>query len=190
MARSFVRELPISTSDRFPGGWSVTINRRMIARFFILLPYDLFITEEEGWPTVELIAGDYRVRIYAPGLYGERPRATSSVLGQMAATLNPPTFTEDLLVHGKHVAQANVLVLDFMKQEFNRSEEIPPDPNPELAFEIANEYLARLRVYSRVFQIKPVVVNEDGWTLTYLTDNGEGLEVEPGKVRGRGGALL
>ena len=159
----------------------------MIARFFVHLPYDLFITEEKEWPAVELIVDDHRVRIYAPTFYAERPEATGSVLRQMNVQFKPPSFTENLVVNGKKVAQVNVLVLDFVKPEFDRSEGTPPDPSPELVFEVANEYLARIRVYSRVFQIKPVVVNEDGWRLRYLTDDGQELEIEQGKLRGRGG---
>jgi hypothetical protein len=159
----------------------------MIARFFVYLPYDLLITEEKEWPAVDLIADNHRARIYAPAFYAERPEATGSVLRQMNVPLKPPAFTENLLVNGKRVAPVNVLVLDFMKSEFDRSEGTKPDPTPMVAFEIANEYLDRIRVYSRDFQIKPVVVNEDGWRLRYLADDGQELETEPGKLRGRAG---
>ena len=141
----------------------------MIARFFIHLPYDLLITEEKEWPALHLMADDFRVRIYAPGLYAERPEATGSVLGQMGMPVKPPTFTENLLVNDKKVAQVNVLVLDFVKPEFDRSERRPPDPNPELVFEIANEYLARIRVYSGAFQIKPVQQPSRTWSSRFVS---------------------
>ena len=161
----------------------------MIARFFILLPFDLFITESDPLSAMDVTSPDHRIRVYPPILYAERPKPTDSLLAQGLRKLSPPSFSENLLVNGRKVAQVNVLTVDFIKAGFDRSTlpHTPPDPKPELAFEIANEILARIRVYSRAFQIKPLVIGRDPWRLQYLTDDSQELEFEEGKARGRGG---
>ena len=160
----------------------------MIARFLIQLPFDLLISEDQNWPIVEMTTDEYRIKVSVPGLYAERVQPTDSILGQMHAMLNAPSFSENLLVNGKKVATVNVLTVDFSKEEFNRSREpgTPPDPKPELAFQIANEFLTRVRVYSRAHQIKPVVSERDPWRLKYLTDDAQELEIDPERVRMRG----
>lgn len=63
---------------------------------------------------------------------------------------------------------------------------MPPrsDPPRDLAFGIANSILARIRVFSRAFQIKPLETNWNPWQIQYLTDDLQQLEAEEGKVRG------
>ena len=57
----------------------------MIARFLILLPLDLFIAEASEWPALEVNLADYHVRVYAPFLNADRPKATDSVLFKIRA---------------------------------------------------------------------------------------------------------
>lgn len=77
-----------------------------------------------------------------------KPTDSLSVQGIRNASL--PSFTENLLANNRKVAQVNVLVVDFIKPEFDRSAVFPPrDPKPEVAFEVANNYLAR---GSRLFE--------------------------------------
>lgn len=162
----------------------------MIARFFILLPFDLFITEADDWPAVDGNFSDHRVRIHPPLLNAERAKATDSVLAPTfwSQKLTPASFSENLLLNGRKVAQVNVLTVDFIRAEFDRSAgpNTEPDPKPEVAFEIANEILARIRVYSRAFHIKPLVIGRDPWQLWYLTDDSQVFEIEEGKRRGIG----
>lgn len=164
----------------------------MIARFYINLPFDLFITEADTWVSVELASGDYTIRVHPPFLNTSPPNPTASMVGYSTREFKPPTFSDNVLVNGCRVAQVNVLAIDFIKPEFSRSDDpsVPREPLPELAFEIANEVLGRIRVYSRAFQIKPLVKERDLWALQYLNDDMQQLEEEKGKIRGfRGGAL-
>ena len=109
-----------------------------------------------------------------------------------AGTPKPAAFAEELLVNGRKVAQVNILTLDFIKTDFDRSNSpgTPLDPEPELAFQVANDFLRRVRAYSRAFQITPVVVGRDSWWFRYLTDDERELEPEAGKVRGKGGGVV
>jgi hypothetical protein len=165
----------------------------MIARFSILLPFDLLITENEQWASVDLTSPDHRVRIYVPFLAADRPQAIATVLGATQIPMKPPSFTDNMLVGGKRVAQVNVLIMDFMKDQFERADDpkVSHEPKPEVAFEIANEFLMRIRIYSRVAEIIPVTIQRDPWWARYLTDEGKELELEEGKIRGyRGGISL
>jgi hypothetical protein len=168
----------------------------MIARFHILLPYDIFIAGDEGWFTVDgavAVNGadsGYQFRFYPPGLCSQRPESTGSVHEHAllwTTKLNPPTFSESLLLDGKRVSRVNVLVIDFIKPEFDRTRgaQGAGDPPPELAFELANRILARLRAYSRAAYIKPLVFKRDPWHLRYLTDKFEDFEKEEGKLRSK-----
>jgi hypothetical protein len=78
--------------------------------------------------------------------------------------------------------------VDLLRPEFDRSTNsgLARDPAPELAFEIANQILSRIRAYSRVFEIKPLLIERDPWLLRYLGDDGQELPVEEGKIRGCG----
>jgi hypothetical protein len=69
-----------------------SINRK-IARFFILLPFDLFITENDIWPTLDIESTDYRIKIHPPSLYADRPRATGNRLEQGLGELRPARST-------------------------------------------------------------------------------------------------
>ena len=169
---------------------------KMIAQFRILLPYDIFIAGDEGWlafdgtVAVSEPASTYHFKLYAPALYAERPDSTGTVHEHALswiAKMNSPTFSESLLLDGKRVSKVNVLVIDFIDTEFSRASETQGDDDPltEFAFELANEFLARLRVYSRAAYIKPLVYKRDPWHLRYLTDNFEDLEKEEGKLRSK-----
>jgi hypothetical protein len=174
----------------------------MIARFLILLPFNVPITDEELWPAFDGTwtgtdgsMPDYQFRFQAPALYAERPRSTDSVHAHVvswATKFTYPAFSESLLLNGRKIGEANVLCLDFKRSDFDRSLEsnrsFKPsdgDPPPQLAFEVANAILARIRVNSRAFYIQPLLLRRDPWRLTYLTDSLQELDQEVGKVRGR-----
>jgi len=161
----------------------------MIARFNILLPFDLFVKEGDDLPTLGATVSGYSVTIHPLIYSAERPKLTDTLLGTSMCLQNirVAPFIDSLRMGGRRVAQVNVLVMDFVKPEFDRNAELntPVDPPPALAFEIANSVLARIRVHSRAFQIKPLEIIHDPWYLMYLRDDQQELEVEKDKVRGR-----
>jgi hypothetical protein len=89
-------------------------------------------------------------------------------------------------VDERNTGIANVLVMDFYGSDFDRSEARMPntDPPAALAFQTANSVLSRIRIYSRIFDVKPLEIHRDAWNIQYLTDEGQQFEKEPGKVRG------
>jgi hypothetical protein len=163
---------------------------KMIARVSILLPFDLLIREGDNLPTLELTTSDYRINFHPPVHFADRTKMTDGALDSVTLLREArvPAFSDNLLADGRRVAQVNVLILDFSKPEFDRavseSQTRPVDPDIEFVFAIANEILAKLRVYSRAFQIKELVPGHDPCTTRYLTDAGQELEKEEGKIRG------
>jgi len=108
-------------------------------------------------------------------------------------TAKAAPYTDILLVDERRTAQVNVLVLDFVSPEFDRSQRetspVTTDPPVKAVIEIANLILSRIRVYSRAFQIKPLELGNVPWHVRYLTDNQQELDREEGKLRGvRGGS--
>jgi len=164
------------------------IDLPVIARFTTLLPFDLLIREGDLLPAFDLEAYGYRIRFYPPTTFTDRPASTDSVLSPLFALsrIQPVNFTETLLVDGRRTGRVNVLVIDFNKETFDRSRDKTPltDPPATVAFGIANSVLARIRVYSRSWEIKPLEPNRDAWHIQYLTDELQPLEIEDGKVRG------
>lgn len=163
----------------------------MIARVSILLPFDLLIREGDELPGFELAAPDFHVRFHPPLHLVERPKLTDGGLDATIALRAPRAvaFSDSLLADGHRVGQVNVLVLDVSKPEFNRAIPVPADrmpstdPGPDFVFAIANGILAKLRVYSRAFQIRELVPGRDPCCICYLNDDGEELKQEEGKFR-------
>jgi hypothetical protein len=163
----------------------------MIARFFFLLPFDLCITEASDWPTLNVLTGEHQIRVHPPLFSVDRPRATDTVASRAlwSRKVAPASFTENVLVGGQKIASANVLIVDFIKPEFDRSRvrmHTQPDPPPELAFEAANMVLSKVRVFSRAAQIRPLAIGCDPWDLLYLSDDSQMIAEEQGKNRGKG----
>jgi hypothetical protein len=165
----------------------------VIARLVILLPFDLLIREGDVLPPVDLNQPERTFRFYPPSHYVERPNAAGSVMAPIVALREAkvPAFSDSSFVGGRRIAQVNVLVLDIFKQVFDRLAERATNRNPDIeaAFEFANSMLARIRVYSRSFQIKPLQIGHDPWRVTYLTDDGQQLAHEEGKIRFLTGAF-
>jgi hypothetical protein len=166
----------------------VIIGFLMIGRLTILLPFDLFIREGDELTTLECDIPGYHVRFYTPAHIADRPKPTDVIFASTFCleSARAAAFTEALQVDGRRTAQVNVLVMDFMKPEFDRrapesasSEQANTrDPSPELAFGIANTILAKIRVYSRAFQITPLDFGQDPWRIQYLTDDGQELQAK------------
>lgn len=158
----------------------------MIARATILLPFELFIREGDDLQVLTWAAHGYEIRFYTPFEFIDRPKVTDSALAPVVSLKHaqPAQFSDNAILDGRRVAQVNVLRLDFIKPEFDRSRSnTSSDPSAEVIFESANAVLAKIRVYSRAFQINPLVPARDPWQITYLTDDGREVENEEGKKR-------
>jgi len=161
----------------------------MIARVDILLPFDLFIREGDELPTLNFTATGYQIKFHPPFHFVERPKVSDSATAGFLSLgrAQPAAFRDSVLAGGRRVASVNVLRFDFVKAQFDRAAaNTVSDPPAEFVFDRVNTILARLRVYSRALQIKPLTPGIDPWRITYLTDDGQELEKEEGQKRGYG----
>lgn len=164
----------------------------MIARFFIALPFDLFMTEEVegGIQGEDFKVGDTPVRVMIPiaWRYAERPDLTGTVheiAFEWIPKLKEPVFNDSCKYAGKNVARVNVLVFDLISDSFDRDKNSLLNHGPFIraGFEIANQFLARLRTYARLPQIRPLIPTHDPWQLEFRDDNNDLLPRETERLR-------
>ncbi len=168
----------------------------MIARFRILLPFNLSVRQGDELPPHEFTHGEYRVRIYCPCQAAVDPADAETLspvpLGDIIEQLRPAdvqTATHSIRMDDAPTIQANLLQIDFLKADFDRRRILPGgleagDPPIRFVFELANGFLARIRTVIRGGEIKPVSPETTFWRLRYLTDNQEELPLNPELFRG------
>jgi hypothetical protein len=173
----------------------------MIARFTVLLPFSLTIPSGESLQPYEIQRDPYRIKIYPPLQaninYAELGMCSPLSLGEVILKLQPaPAKTTDMvLISNAPTIQANLLQIDFMKEDFDRSPSLDPErqldtgePPARFAFEIANDLIARLRAVGRGCELQSLNPDASFWRLDYLDDKGTILPKNPlaPKVRRRG----
>lgn len=89
--------------------------------------------------------------------------------------------------------EADVLVIDFYKEEFDRrvtEEAVPPNWEPSIdTLQVATHSLVRrLRYVTQGAMLKPVDLRKQHFTVQYLNEDDSGLPRQEGRVRRRGGA--
>ncbi len=171
----------------------------MIARFRILLPFTFSVREGDDVAPFEFVKAPYRVKVYSPCQAAIDPSETKAIsrvpVRQSLDGVRPAdkqNATDAILMDGTPTIQANLLQVDFVKEDFDRrrqeEEGIPTyergDPSIVLVFEVVNNFLTRMRALTRGGQIKPLGPNNTFWRLDYLTDNQEELPHDP-KLRRR-----
>ena len=105
--------------------------------------------------------------------------------------IKDPVFGENFLYDNHRVARVNVLVFEFTADDFDRAKDhlMKKGPLIQSAYEVANHFLARLRVYARLPQIRTLIPAHDPWQVQFFTDSRELLPPEDGKLREvRGGS--
>jgi hypothetical protein len=147
----------------------------MIARVKIDLPFNILIAKEEQIPVHPTYEFDYLL-IFHPPMRDD----------DLASKTEP----EILKIDEKDAFYANCILIDFFKDDFNRSDLINFDPPLEKIYEVLNFFLMRLRRVTLAPQIHPLQINSCNVSLRYLTDDGLELEKETGKIRGRHGINL
>jgi hypothetical protein len=146
--------------------------QKTIARIHILLPFALTVPKKEQYPINEDVADGYRIRIYPP---------------EKSEKVDSPTDVEDIKINGVSAFNADVLRVDFQKDNFNRTESIELDPPAELIKSVANDFLARLRYVANASKVKSIEFPNVNWNIRYLNDDETELAEEKGFVRGKSG---
>jgi hypothetical protein len=127
----------------------------MLARLYILLPYTLTVPEGEEFPIYEMVDGEYRVRFLPPlrdpaMIHGRRP--------------------EGLTLNGETAFEANVMRIDFCKEDFDRTAAGPIDPPEDVIRRAVSEFHARLRFTTRAAHAQPVSFPWSQWRLEYTNE--------------------
>ena len=178
----------------------------MIARFNIALHYPIFLQLGTSFEPAEIERDGYRIKVHPPhqsiyeGSYTDL--ATDVPLQQRVQGLEENVcirVNELISLDGIAAYKANMLTVDFFKDDFVRPRILIEgssidnceilfdhgDPPARLAFEIANDYLGRLRALLRSHVVKLVTRDENCWRLDYLNDKGERLPQDEAKFRRR-----
>jgi len=141
----------------------------------------------------------YRVTVHPPYQARIDPSfvdlASSAAFGTVAdqlVSVDPPDASPAAAIDGKPIIQANVLQLDFHREEFNRAQEdnLNPsqgDPSVELMFSVLNRVLDNIRALFRGAHIKPVGPASTLWHMEYLSDAEEHLTPDPPLIRTKQG---
>lgn len=168
---------------------TITVARTLIARARILLPYSFSLPADHGLTTYEVEIEGYRARVYPPhrsqvdrsALEPDSPKAITDLARQLHPA-DPQPHTAVIVVDGSETVQADVLQIDFFRDEFDRRHGTY-DPPPEVAFRMANDLLARLRTLGRSGHVKPLSETSTIWRIEYLNDDESDLEPAEGLHR-------
>jgi|GEM_PF-3261326 len=142
----------------------------MIARVGIFLPYAFSIPEGEKFKLYETSVDEYSIRLLLP---------------KKSELADNYTGTDSIIIDGVAAFNADVLCIDFQKDEFDRSEK-GNDPPAEFIEEIANYFLSRLKYVTGSPHIKPINFKFSSWDMEYLNNDGTELPKTNGSVNVRG----
>lgn len=163
----------------------------MIARVTILLPFVIHVRVGDVFSPRTFRYGEYEVRIFPP-------LRSSGVLGQPTATprtidfpraADPQPASGDVTIDGAPSVPADLLQVDFIKPQFDRTEQ-GNDPPSEAIFRVANLFLQQLRTLTRASQVKPLEVTGTTWGIAYLDDHGAVVPPDPPHKSRRMAALF
>jgi hypothetical protein len=172
----------------------------MLARFRILLPYSFSIPQGDSLAPIELDHGGYRIRLYPPYQASTTIAAMADptvIPSDLVNLLHPPeqpNVDQTVIVNGQPTIRANAIQIDVLKSEFDRTASIngrsSDDPPINMLIELTQSMLHRLRSVGRGHPIHPIAKEGNLWRLEFLTDAGEKLPEEKGKLKARASSHL
>lgn len=169
----------------------------MIARFRVLLPYDIFVPHGVQLQPLSIRRGSDVFEV-APPLQAQLYRgdeamtsgvATRTVLERLAPQI-PPFMADTVLVNGQSVIPYNLVQIEVRRDTFDRTPRDPGDPlaGDELVesfFSVANELLAALRSVTNAPAVKPIWPVASFWRIDFAADDGQPLPQDNTNVRRR-----
>ena len=142
----------------------------MLARMFVVLPFDIYLCADAQYTIYEIVEGEYTIRVGLP-----------ESDGQVNAGRPEQVLIDDVAAIAK-----NILVITFVKTDFNRAVGAPVDPPEELMEQAIQSTLARLKYVTRSHQIPTLTIKDVSWHLQYLNDDESELPAVSGFHRGVG----
>lgn len=142
----------------------------MIARLHVILPFEFTIPEGEKFNVFSYIDEGHRVTIFPP--------KKSDMLFHF-------DDVEKITINDTNAFRANGLQIDFVKDKFDRRENITCDPPIEFIKKTINFFLIKVRFITKAAGVKPIDFPNVNWRITYLSDDETELSPEEGLVRAR-----
>lgn len=142
----------------------------MLARLYVQLPFSITVPEKTQFPLYNCVVQGYAVRFYPPKKSKEAPKLDGG-----------------LSINGISAYQADLLHVNFYKDDFDRRVSASCDPPEALIRDVTNLFLVRLRIVTQSHLIRPIDFPFVSWNLQYLNDDESELEEAPGLLRGRFG---
>jgi hypothetical protein len=173
----------------------------MIARFNILLPFSLTKRADQALSPIQFVQDQYMVTLRPP-VQGALTWADIDPIRQITfeeviSRIQPADRQLEnpaVQLDGVPSLQANLLQIDFSKQDFDRAIILGAeehlgrdDPPPQLAFDIANGLLTRIRAVARGCEVHTLDAKRTPWRVDYLGDDGQPLAPIEGLHRCRFG---
>ena len=144
----------------------------MIARLLVQLPFSIMVPEGDEYQIFQYTDQGYDVR-YRPPLRRQGEPGAGDL--------------DSITVDGKPAFQAEVLVVDFHKESFERAKDGSCDPPHDLIKRALSSFILRLRHVTRAHQAREIDFPLTTWRLHYLNDDETELEIHEQLVRTRGG---
>jgi hypothetical protein len=140
----------------------------MIARFGIRVPFNIAVPDGERFVLHPITDGD--------DVFVVKPPARSG--------LKLEGVPDSLAINERPAFIADVIVIDFHKESFDRRSGSPMDPSRAVVQRAVDSFVARFRYATRGAQVRDVSLVNAPWRLRYLKDDETELESEDGLVRG------
>ncbi|GAA3311098.1 hypothetical protein GCM10017710_09410 [Arthrobacter ramosus] len=143
----------------------------------------------DGVP-VESQSGDYKVRIYPPYrsmLPWDPETAEIAVLDAARLLDRDLTVVADpeSLLNGEPCIECDAMQIDFVADDFDRRPGPREDPPTELASELLNNWISRLRLIAGTGWIPRIAAGPFTARMDYLHDDGSELDPDPDLYRRR-----
>lgn len=169
----------------------------MLARFRVLLPYDIFVPLSVDLEPVRLNRGADTFVVQPPmqaQIYRGDEAMTSgvairTVLERLAPQV-PPFVANTVLVNGENAYPANLFEIHVRRDAFDRRPRNPSNPLAgdtlvEEFFAVANQCLHSIRRIVSTPVVKPIWPVTTFWRIDFLADDGEPLPEDRANVRRR-----
>lgn len=143
----------------------------MIARVFVTLPFALTVPEGEVFSLIQYDLFDYKIVVYPP--IGKTKNANNYSDAEKVTLNSKPSYFADLIQ------------IDFIKNEFDRSSDGDIDPPVEVIKKVTNDALSRLRYVLNSCEVKSLPSNYSDLSVYYLKDDETEFEQSQDFVRSK-----
>ena len=144
----------------------------MIARLIVRTAFTIDVPEGVQFEVPTYESNGYVVCFYPPKRSKEEEARSAG---------------KEVTIDGTATFSADLIHIDFVKNDFNRSRDIECDPPFSLIKDFLDHYLIRLRHITKSPIIRASEFPHCDWRLNYLDDDGKELSQVEGLLRKRGG---